>query len=154
MSPAGPRVDALASPPLTARWEIGSPPRPTHLPNSRRRRRALERPSAPQPAGAPAGYAPAVVDAEAFPNPRPPYRLELLPIVPPFYRRARQGVVDKGELVYYGPAPVYYGIGEVIEATERFVLVDFRGTGVFGVHEETMERQYVLPVPNDRLALL
>jgi hypothetical protein len=99
-------------------------------------------------------HAPAIIDAQAFPNPHPPYRLDLLPIVPPFYRRARHGSIDKGELVYYGPAPVYYGIGEVIEATDRFVLVDFRGTGVFGVHEETMERQYVLPVPNDRLALL
>jgi hypothetical protein len=99
-------------------------------------------------------HAPAVVDVDTYPNPRPPYRLELLPIVPPFFRRARQGRIGKGELVYYGPAPAYYGIGEVIEATERFVLVDFRGTGMFGVHEETMERHYVLPVPNDRLALL
>jgi hypothetical protein len=124
------------------------------VPRRRRRRRAQERPSFPLPAGAHVHNGHAAPEADSYPNPRPPYRLELLPIVPPFYRRARQGSVDKGELVYYGPAPVYYGIGEVIETTERFVLVDFRGTGMFGVHEETIERHYVLPVPNDRLGLL
>lgn len=91
---------------------------------------------------------------ENFPNPRPAYRLELLPVVPPFYRRARASRVGRGELVYYGPAPAYYGVGEVLESTDRHVVVDFRGTGMFGVHEETMERQYVLPIPAERLGLL
>ena len=89
-----------------------------------------------------------------FPNPRPPYRLELLPIVPPFYRRARNSEVHAGELVYYGPAPAYYGIGEVIRETGDHVLVNFRGTGMFGVHEEALSRRYVLPIPEDRAGLL
>lgn len=89
-----------------------------------------------------------------FPNPRPDYRLELLPVVPPFYRRARAGSVQPGELVYYGPAPSYYGIGEVVGQTDRHVVVDFRGTGQFGVHEEAIERHYVLPIPPEQLSLL
>ncbi len=90
----------------------------------------------------------------AFPNPRPPYRLELLPVVPPFYRRARASAVQAGELVYYGPAPAFYGIGEVVSQTEEHVLVDFRGTGQLGVHKEALEPQYVLPIPDDRVALI
>jgi len=93
-------------------------------------------------------------DIENFPNPRPRFRLELLPVVPPFYRRARHGEVRPGELVYYGPAPSYYGIGEVIGQTDRHLVVDFRGTGQFGVHEETIERHYVLPIPAEQRALL
>ena len=89
-----------------------------------------------------------------FPNPRPAFRLELLPVIPPFFRRARMNRVGRGELVYYGPAPVYYGIGEVVGQTERHVVVDFRGTGMFGVHEETMERNYVLPIPAEQRGLL
>ena len=89
-----------------------------------------------------------------FPNPRPPFRLELLPVVPPFYRRARRAEVGEGDLVYYGPAPAYYGVGEVVALTERHVLVDFRGTGLFGLHEEVLDRHYVLPIPADRAALL
>lgn len=90
----------------------------------------------------------------AFPNPRPPYRLELLPVVPPYYRRARTADVVAGELVYYGPAPAFYGIGEVLERNEKHVLVDFRGTGQLGVHRERLARQYVLPIPDDRVGLI
>lgn len=90
----------------------------------------------------------------AYPNPRPPYRLELLPVVPPFYRRARASSVADGELVYYGPAPTFYGIGEVVSQTEDHVLVNFRGTGQLGVHEEALEPQYVLPIPEDRVGLI
>ncbi len=89
-----------------------------------------------------------------LPNPRPAYRLELLPVVPPFYRRARQSHVERGALVYYGPAPTFYGVGEVIGADDGFVHVDFRGTGQLGVHQETLEPQYVLPIPDDRIGLL
>jgi len=32
--------------------------------------------------------------------------------------------------------------------------VDFRGTGMFGIHEEALARRYVLPVPEDRVGLL
>jgi len=42
------------------------------------------------------------------------YRLEVLPEVPAFTREAlRKGRLEKGQLVYYGPKPSYYGIGEV-----------------------------------------
>lgn len=85
---------------------------------------------------------------------RPSYRLELLPVVPPFFRRARNSQLAEGDLVYYGPMPTYYGIGEVMVVAERHVVVDFRGTGLFGVHEEAFEPQYLLPIPQDRMALL
>lgn len=89
-----------------------------------------------------------------FPNPRPRYRLELLPVVPPFFQRARKSRVQRGELVYYGPAPVYYGIGEVVGETDKHVVVNFRGTGVFGVHEETMEHHYVQPIPTEQRSMI
>ena len=92
--------------------------------------------------------------ATVYPNPRPPYRLELLPVVPPFYRRARASEVRPGELVYYGPAPAFYGVGEVLSQTDDHVLVDFRGTGQLGVHQEALEPQYVLPIPDDRVGLI
>ncbi|NDC87641.1 MAG: hypothetical protein EB075_02335 [Bacteroidetes bacterium] len=80
------------------------------------------------------------------------YRLELLPIVPAFHRKARNNrSVEPGDLVYYGPAPSYYGIGEVKGIFGRLVVVDFRGTGAFGVHEDLLEIQYLIPV-TDRLA--
>jgi hypothetical protein len=41
-----------------------------------------------------------------------------------------------------------------VQVTEQYVIVDFRGTGLFGVHEEAMESQYLLPIPADRVALL
>ena len=95
-----------------------------------------------------------MTDAPTYPNPRPAFRLELLPVVPPFYRRARASRPAAGELVYYGPAPTFYGVGEVVEAVGRLVRVDFRGTGQLGVHEETLQTQYVLPIPEDRVGLL
>ncbi len=85
---------------------------------------------------------------------RPAYRLELLPTVYPYFRQARRGTLAVGDLVYYGPAPTFYGIGEVLHVSEQFVAVDFRGTGEFGIHEEAMEPQYLLPIPEDRVALL
>ncbi|WP_228350245.1 hypothetical protein [Rhodocaloribacter litoris] len=84
-----------------------------------------------------------------------PYRLELLPPVPAFHRRAwRQKQLSEGELVYYGPMPVYYGIGEVKRVVENYVAVDFRGTGQFGVHEDVFEPQYLIPIPPATLNLL
>ncbi len=84
-----------------------------------------------------------------------PYRLELLPAIPAFHRRARVGKhLDEGQLVYYGPSPVYYGIGEVKRVVGPYVAVDFRGTGQFGVHEDVLERQYVIPIPQSTLSLL
>ena len=85
---------------------------------------------------------------------RPAYRLDLLPTVLPFYRRARSKRLHEGDLVYYGPMPPYYGIGEVKRMAGKHVVVDFRGTGQFGVHVEVFEPQYLLPIPPDRQALL
>lgn len=84
-----------------------------------------------------------------------PYRLELLPVVQAYHRRARaKDGLNAGELVYYGPMPSYYGIGEVKRVVGRFVAVDFRGTGSFSVHEDVFEPQYLIPIPNATLALL
>ena len=58
--------------------------------------------------------------------------------MPPFHRRAWRSRLSKGELVYYGPHPSYYGIGE----------------GQFGVHEDVFEAQYLIPIPAAQLALL
>lgn len=84
-----------------------------------------------------------------------PYRLELLPRVPAFHRRARRSnQLSEGQLVYYGPMPIYYGIGEVKRVVENYVAVDFRGTGQFGVHEDVFERQYLIPIPKAAIPLL
>lgn len=84
-----------------------------------------------------------------------PYRLELLPTVPPFHRRARRKEeIAQGQLVYYGPMPTYYGIGEVKRVVGPYVAVDFRGTGQFGVHEDIMEQQYLVPIPSATMSLL
>jgi len=83
------------------------------------------------------------------------YRLELLPVIPAFHRRARQKKdFSQGQLVYYGPQPVFYGIGEVKRVVDGYVAVDFRGTGQFGVHEDVFERQYLIPIPQNKLSLL
>lgn len=83
------------------------------------------------------------------------YRLELLPPVPAHYRRARIGKrLFLGQLVYYGPSPGYYGIGEVKRIVGRFVAVDFRGTGSFRVHEDVLEHDYLIPIPQATMSLL
>jgi hypothetical protein len=83
------------------------------------------------------------------------YRLELLPVVPAFHRRARRSKrLDEGQLVYYGPMPAYYGIGEVKNMVDGFVAVDFRGTGQFGVHEDVFEPEYLIPIPQGTMSLL
>lgn len=77
------------------------------------------------------------------------YRLEMLQTVPAFHRRARLNKeLEQGELVYYGPMPLYYGIGEVKRIVGSYIAVDFRGTGQFGVHEEVLEPQYLIPIPS------
>ena len=84
-----------------------------------------------------------------------PYRLELLPAVPAYHRRARRkDELERGQLVYYGPMPTYYGIGEVKRVLGRFVAVDFRGTGRFGIHEDVLEPQYLIPIPQATLSML
>ena len=84
-----------------------------------------------------------------------PYRVELLPRIPAFHRRARVGKnLAPGQLVYYGPMPIYYGIGEVTRIVGRYVAVDFRGTGEFGVHEDVLENQYLVPIPASSMSIL
>lgn len=84
-----------------------------------------------------------------------PYRLELLPRVPAFHRQAvREKRLQKGQLVYYGPHPIYYGIGEVKRINGSNVAVDFRGTGEFDVHEEIMDQRYLIRIPQDKMSKL
>ncbi|WP_022836693.1 hypothetical protein [Salisaeta longa] len=83
------------------------------------------------------------------------YRLELLRPVPAFHRAARHDKqLRKGQLVYYGPHPTYYGIGEVKRVNGSNIAVDFRGTGTFGVHEEIMDQRYLIRIPQDKLSKL
>jgi len=83
------------------------------------------------------------------------YRLELLQSIPAFHRLARvTREFDEGELVYYGPHPAYYGIGEVRNMVDGFVAVDFRGTGEFGVHEDMFRPEYLIPIPHSTRSLL
>lgn len=71
----------------------------------------------------------------------------MLAPVPPFHRRAwRTEPLQEGQLVFYGPMPSYYGIGEVKRVEGAFVAVDFRGTGELGVHEDVLAAQYLIPL--------
>ena len=83
------------------------------------------------------------------------YRLEVLPEVPAFHRDAlRKGRLEEGHLVYYGPHPSYYGIGEVKRINGSDIAVDFRGTGHFDVHEEIMDQRYLIRIPQEKMAHL
>jgi hypothetical protein len=84
-----------------------------------------------------------------------PYRLELLPRVPAFHRKARRNKkLEEGQLVYYGPHPDYYGIGEVKRVNGADIAVDFRGTGTFDVHEEIMDQRYLIRIPQEKMSQL
>jgi hypothetical protein len=84
-----------------------------------------------------------------------PYRLELLPRVPAFHRKAlRERTLEEGQLVYYGPHPAYYGIGEVKRVNGANIAVDFRGTGQFDVHEEIMDQRYLIKIPQEKMSQL
>ncbi|MFW5972898.1 MAG: hypothetical protein ACOCTG_02815 [Bacteroidota bacterium] len=79
----------------------------------------------------------------------------MLQTIPAFHRRARRAKeLRQGELVYYGPMPLYYGIGEVKRVVGEYIAVDFHGTGQFGVHEGVLEHQYLIPVPSGASAYL
>lgn len=73
------------------------------------------------------------------------YRLDLLPVILPYHRRA-QNNLKTGDLVYYGPSPEYYGIGEVVQTAEKICMVDFRGTGELGIHKDEMLATYLIPI--------
>lgn len=74
------------------------------------------------------------------------YHVERLAAVPPYHRRARYQPLAVGMLVFYGPVPSLYGIGEVTRIEGAFVAVDFRGTGSCGVHEDVLDRCYLIPL--------
>lgn len=74
-----------------------------------------------------------------------PYRLDLLPVIPPYHRRANNAL-EEGDLVYYGPHPEYYGIGEIVNRNENYCVVDFRGTGSLGIQKDVFQVKYLIPV--------
>ena len=78
-------------------------------------------------------------------NNKLPYRIDRLPVIMPFHRRALNEL-QPGDLVYYGPFPEFYGIGEIINKVEQFCIVDFRGTGEYGIHKDAMESKYLIPI--------
>jgi hypothetical protein len=54
--------------------------------------------------------------------------------------------LKKGDLVYYGPSPEYYGIGGVVQLEEKVCVVDFRGTGLMGIHKDELRSSYLIPI--------
>jgi len=88
-------------------------------------------------------------------RPQTPYRLDRLPVVQAFHWRSRsKPPLRPGELVYYGPMPTQYGIGEVQYVAGKRAAVDFRGTGTCNVHEDIIESRYLIPIPEPMRALL
>ncbi|MDZ7772531.1 MAG: hypothetical protein U5K31_07315 [Balneolaceae bacterium] len=73
------------------------------------------------------------------------YRLDRLPVILPFHRRA-QNNIQPGDLVYYGPCPEFYGIGEVVRLLDGFCIVDFRGTGALEIQKDAMALKYLIPI--------
>ncbi|TVQ01946.1 MAG: hypothetical protein EA359_12950 [Balneolaceae bacterium] len=78
-------------------------------------------------------------------NRRLSYRLDLLPVIYPYHRRASNNL-QLGDLVYYGPSPEYYGIGEIVGTEEKFCVVDFRGTGLLGIQKDVFSNKYLIPI--------
>lgn len=78
-------------------------------------------------------------------NRRLSYRFDLLPVIYPYHRRSENSL-QPGDLVYYGPSPEYYGIGEVVSAEDNYCLVDFRGTGLLGIHKDVFSNKYLIPI--------
>ena len=54
--------------------------------------------------------------------------------------------LNLGDLVYYGPSPEYYGIGEIVQKEEKVCMVDFRGTGLLGIHKDELLSSYLIPI--------
>lgn len=84
---------------------------------------------------------------------KPPYRLDRLPVIMPFHRRS-ENALKEGDLVYYGPCPEFYGIGEILSIVENLCLVDFRGTGQFPVHKDVYHMKYLIPIHKMNFARL
>lgn len=73
------------------------------------------------------------------------YRLDLLPVIYPYHRRA-ENRLQLGDLVYYGPSPEYYGIGEIVNSEDKYCVVDFRGTGLLGIQKDVFSNKYLIPI--------
>lgn len=82
-----------------------------------------------------------------------PYRLDRLPVIYPFHRRAVNNI-QPGDLVYYGPCPEYYGVGEVVKQVDDLCIVDFRGTGLFNIQKDALTVKYLIPIHKLNLAHL
>jgi hypothetical protein len=81
----------------------------------------------------------------AIKNKRLSYRLDLLPVILPYHRRATNRL-SLGDLVYYGPCPKFYGIGEVVKHMDSYCIVDFRGTGLLGIEKDSFATKYLIPI--------
>lgn len=57
-----------------------------------------------------------------------------------------------GDLVYYGPCPEYYGVGEVVKRVENLCIVDFRGTGLLNIQKDAFAMKYLIPIHKLNLA--
>ena len=80
------------------------------------------------------------------------FQIDQLPVVQVYHWKSRsKPTLKKGELVYYGPFPASYGIGEVQNVTKGLVAVDFRGTGTAQVHEDVIHERYLIPLPETAL---
>lgn len=73
------------------------------------------------------------------------YRFDRLPVIYPYHIRSRNHLAV-GDLVYYGPCPEYYGIGEIVNIVENYCIVDFRGTGELEIHKDAFEQRYIIPI--------
>src|SRR5690606_26135309 len=73
------------------------------------------------------------------------YRTERLPIIYPYHLRA-ENRWNIGDLVYYGPCPGFYGIGEIVAFVGHVCVVDFRGTGELQIHKDAIEKKYLIPI--------
>jgi len=78
--------------------------------------------------------------------------LEQLPVVQVFHWKSRsKPALKKGELVYYGPFPAAYGIGEVQTVNKGLVVVNFGGKGSSRVHEDVIHERYLVPFEDTTL---
>lgn len=73
------------------------------------------------------------------------YRTDRLPVIYPYHLRS-DNRLHIGDLVYYGPCPSFYGIGEIVSFVEQFCVVNFRGTGELGIHKDVLEKKYLIPI--------
>lgn len=63
----------------------------------------------------------------------------------PFHRRA-DNTIQVGDLVYYGPSPEFYGIGEVVKKVKNYCIVDFRATGILEIQKDAFDIKYLIPI--------